>query len=261
MQLEVISYQPEHKTFDTPLLFVHGAWHAAWCWEEFLPYFAEQGYEAHALSLRGHGGSEGHERLRWHSGQDYVTDVAQIAQTFSTPPVVIGHSMGGYVVQKYLETHEAPAGILLASIPSSGIWGFGLRHLWRYPWPFLKAHLLLNAWHMIGTLPVAHDAFFSPQMPLEEVNRHFVRMQSESFRLEMDALLLNLPRPQQVKSPMLVLAAENDNVFTVAEEEKTAQAYGTTAVIFPNMAHDMMLEPGWQQVADHMIGWLKTLNL
>lgn len=258
MQLEVLSQQPPHQSKTTPLLFVHGAWHGAWCWENFLPYFAQQGYEAHALSLRGHGKSEGHERLRWHSAQDYVADVAQIAQTLSAPPVVIGHSMGGYVVQKYLETHPAPAAVLLASIPASGILGFALRASWRHPGSFLKAQLLLNPWHMIGTEALAHDAFFSPQLPEAELARHFARLQSESFRLELDAMLLNLPRPQRVKTPMLVLAAENDRVFTVAEEEKTARAYGTTAVVFPNMAHDMMLEPGWQQVADHIIHWLST---
>jgi pimeloyl-ACP methyl ester carboxylesterase len=261
MQLEVISHQPENKTHPTPLLFVHGAWHGAWCWENFLPYFAEHGYEAHALSLRGHGSSEGHGGLRWHSARDYVADVAQIGQTLAVPPVVIGHSMGGYVVQKYLESYQAPAGILMASIPVSGILGFGLRLLWRHPWPFLKAHLLLNPWYMIGTSALAHDAFFSPKLPAEEVNRHFARLQPESFRVELDAMLLNLPRPQRVNGPMLVLAAENDRVFTVAEAEKTAKAYGTTAVLFPNMAHDMMLEPGWQQVADQIINWLATQGL
>jgi alpha-beta hydrolase superfamily lysophospholipase len=261
MQLEVISHQPENKTHTTPLLFVHGAWHGAWCWENFLPYFAERGYEVHALSLRGHGASEGRAGLRWHSARDYVADVAQIAQTLSAPPVVIGHSLGGYVVQKYLETYHAPAGILMASVPAAGILGFGLRLLWRHPGAFLKAHLLLNPWYMIGTPALAQDAFFSPQLPSEEIARHFARLQPESFRIELDAIALNLPRSQQVKSPLLVLAAENDRVFTVAEEKKTAQAYGTTAVIFPNMAHDMMLESGWQQVADHIINWLATQGL
>jgi hypothetical protein len=44
VELEVISRQPERRRFKTPLLFVHGAWHGAWCWEEkFLPYFADRG--------------------------------------------------------------------------------------------------------------------------------------------------------------------------------------------------------------------------
>ncbi|MBC7517162.1 MAG: alpha/beta hydrolase [Alkalinema sp. FL-bin-369] len=43
----------------SPIFFVHGAWHAAWCRENFLPYFANHGYAAYAVSLRGHGTSEG----------------------------------------------------------------------------------------------------------------------------------------------------------------------------------------------------------
>ncbi|HZG68660.1 MAG TPA: alpha/beta fold hydrolase, partial [Herpetosiphonaceae bacterium] len=65
MSLELISKQPRSQARSSPVLFVHGAWHGAWCWaEHFLDYFAERGYGAHALSLRGHGGSAGHERLR-----------------------------------------------------------------------------------------------------------------------------------------------------------------------------------------------------
>ena len=45
MELEIISKRPRAKTHPTPLLFVHGAWHGAWCWENFLSYFAEHGYE------------------------------------------------------------------------------------------------------------------------------------------------------------------------------------------------------------------------
>ena len=41
-----------------PLLFLHGGYCDSWCWEPyFLPFFASKGYAAHAVSLRGHGGS------------------------------------------------------------------------------------------------------------------------------------------------------------------------------------------------------------
>ena len=45
----------------------------------FLPFFADRGYEAHALSLRGHGASEGHELLKFWRLWDYVADVKQVA--------------------------------------------------------------------------------------------------------------------------------------------------------------------------------------
>jgi pimeloyl-ACP methyl ester carboxylesterase len=37
-----------------PLLFVHGGYHAAWCWgEHFLDFFADKGFRGVAVSLRG----------------------------------------------------------------------------------------------------------------------------------------------------------------------------------------------------------------
>ena len=227
-----------------------------------MPYFAQQGYAAYALSLRGHGASEGRDKIRWQSAaHDYVADVAQIVQTLSSPPILVGHSMGGYVVQKYLETHTAAAGVLLASIPVSGILGFGVRYALRHPWPFLKAHVCLSPWHFVDTPELMHDAFFSPHVPAEEIARHFARVQPESFRMELETMVFNLPRPGKVKTPLLVLAAANDRVFSVAEEQATARAYGTEAEIFPDMAHDMMLEPKWLQVADRILSWLQERGL
>jgi pimeloyl-ACP methyl ester carboxylesterase len=87
MQLEVIT-NIKHSTHQSPILFVHGAWHAAWCWENFLPYFVDRGYAAYAVSLRGHGASEGRNGIRWYSAaHDYVADIAQVIQTFPQPPI------------------------------------------------------------------------------------------------------------------------------------------------------------------------------
>ncbi len=53
--LDVIEKGPCRESHKTPVLFVHGAWHGAWCWDEhFLDFFAEQGYRSLAVSLRGH---------------------------------------------------------------------------------------------------------------------------------------------------------------------------------------------------------------
>jgi alpha-beta hydrolase superfamily lysophospholipase len=76
------------------------------------------------------------------------------------------------------------------------------------------------------------------------------------FALEM--LLLDLPKPLRVTTPPLVLGAENDIVFTQREVRATAAAYHTEAEIFPEMAHDMMLEPGWAAVAERIHAWLET---
>jgi alpha-beta hydrolase superfamily lysophospholipase len=58
---------------------------------------------------------------------------------------------------------------------------------------------------------------------------------------------------------MLVLGAENDVIFTQREIRATAAAYHTEAEIFPDMAHNMMLEPGWAAVAKRIHAWLEQL--
>jgi pimeloyl-ACP methyl ester carboxylesterase len=270
MQLEVLTRKPEASSKPTPLLFVHGAWHGAWCWEEyFLPYFAQKGYAAYALSLRGHGGSSGAESLRWASIHDYVADVAQVADELAaqhnkTRPVVIGHSMGGYTVQKYLEKYDAPAAVLVASIPVMGALPFFLRQTVKHPLVMLKTSLLMKPQVMMGTPELVHEALFSASMPRDQVMKFFPNIQNESFRLVFDSAFLRLPRPAVVNArniPLLVLGGADDRVFPVPEAEATARAYRTQAVIFPDTAHDMMLEANWQAVADKIIGWLGEQKL
>jgi pimeloyl-ACP methyl ester carboxylesterase len=262
LKLELISRQPPTLTHSTPLLFVHGAWHGAWCWEEyFLDYFAQHGYATHALSLRGHGGSEGRQRLRWMRLAEYVEDVAQVVGQLPQPPVLIGHSLGGAVVQKYLETHSAPAGILLASVPSAGILATTLRVIAHHPIEYAKLTLTLSLFPLVATPELAHEFLFSKSLPEAQVHAYAQRLQDESYLAFLDILLLNLPRPQQVTTPLLVLGAAQDAIFYPNEVEATARAYHTQAIIFPDLAHDMMLDTGWQKVADQMIGWLGERGL
>lgn len=258
MRLELITLKPDLETCKTPILFVHGAWHGAWCWEErFMPYFAEQGFTVHALSFRNHGKSESKGSLRWRSGAEYVEDLAQIVKQIGTPPVLVAHSMGGYVVQKYLEKATAPAAVMLASVPPRGAIGATVRIAGRHPIAFLKTNLQLRLWPLVATPELARDAFFSKTMPVEQVARYFPQVQDESYRAFLD-LLFNLPRTKRMsKVPMLVLGGADDKVFTQKEVRATARAYKADFEIFPSTTHDMMLEADWQKVADRIITWVK----
>jgi pimeloyl-ACP methyl ester carboxylesterase len=261
MRLEVLSRQPAAAR-PTPLLFVHGAWHGAWCWDEhFLGYFAERGYPAYALSLRGHGASEGPEHLRDATIADYVADVAQVAGDLPSPPVVIGHSMGGLVVQKYLETHPAPAGALLASVPPGGALRTTLNVARKHPFRFAYSNLTRSLYPLVSRPRLTREMFFSPEMTEEEVQAHFRRIQDESFRAFLDMIALNRARPRRVKTPLLVLGGGRDAIFTPHEVAATARAYGTQPRMFARMPHDLMLDAGWQDVAYAILAWLRERGL
>ena len=262
--LEVIDKGRSTDEHPVPLLFVHGALHAAWCWDEhFLDFFAAQGYRAIAVSLRGHGKSPGGERLRWTRIQEYADDVAQTAAQLPTEPVLIGHSMGGFVVQKYLEQHTAAGAILVQSVPPSGVLGATLRVARRHPKAFAKVNVSLRLAPLVATPELVRDVFFSASTPDDHVNCCQQRVRDESYRAFLDILALDLVRTKRVnRVPMLVLGAENDTVlFPQRQIRRTAAVYGTEAEIFPDMGHNMMLEPGWQAVAERIDGWLAARGL
>lgn len=268
MILELISHRPITAKKAPPLLFVHGAWHGAWCWDEyFLPYFAQQGYHTHALSLRGHSDSPKTKRMFLNGIWDYVSDVHQIADQlhgeYGAYPVLIGHSMGGYIVQKYLEKYEASGAVLVASIPSVGILPFMLRFMLRYPHIGLQVIPRLSTYPVVSDVARSHRLFFSDDMPREQVEKYHTKISNESVRILFDGGLFQTPKPKVVKNkaiPMLVVAAENDRVFPLREEKATAKAHNAELVIIENTAHDMMLEKTWQKSADAIITWLGKIG-
>jgi pimeloyl-ACP methyl ester carboxylesterase len=74
-------------------LLVHGSCHGAWCWEEVLPRLHDLGHSARAIDLPGHG--EDRTPL-----EDVTLDAyAQAtAAACGSDTVLVGHSMGGYVI-------------------------------------------------------------------------------------------------------------------------------------------------------------------
>jgi len=258
MKIEIISKTPGSGTNKTPILFVHGAWHAAWCWDEnFLSYFCEKGYPAYALSLSNHGKTKGKKCLNFTLISDYVKDLAETVNTFDKPPIVIGHSMGGLVVQKYLEKYSLPAAVLLASIPPQGVIRLTLKIARKNFKEFLLANLTWNLYRIIGTEKLAKKWFFSPDIPDHKLSNYFNKLQSESyFAYLLDMLFPRIKHKKQARVPMLVLGAENDAIFAVDEIEAIAQRYNAECKVIPGMAHDIMLESKWKEAADTIIQWL-----
>lgn len=259
--LEVIDRGSVSESHPAPLLFVHGAWHAAWCWDEhFLGFFADRGYRALALSLRGYGASPADKPVNACTIGDYVQDVQSVAAGLPAPPIVIGHSLGGFVVQKYLEVSPAPAGVLLASMPPRGGLGSGMRWMKQHPWHSLKMTITGKSLPYVNTPELARERFFSAHTPDALVTAYAARLEEASSRAGTDSVM-NMARPKRVTTPLLVLGGYDDGAHTRKEVRTTASAYRTEAEFFPDMGHNMMLEPGWAAVAERMDSWFGSRGL
>ncbi|MDR1660869.1 MAG: alpha/beta hydrolase [Azoarcus sp.] len=259
--LEIIAHSSASRAHRTPLLFVHGAYVAAWCWEEhFLPWFARQGWDVYALSLTGHGNSRGRVDLDHLSLDNYVADVAEVIATLPSPPALIGHSMGGMVVQKYLEQAASPAVVLMASVPPQGLIGSALGMLFTTP------HLLFDLNRIMGggepSIDSLREALFHQPISTEKLRQYWKQSQPESHRALWDMTFYNLPRPAKAhKAPMLILGAEYDQLVPPNQVYMTANTYGAKPEIFVGMGHGMMLERGWETVAARIDEWLAAQGL
>lgn len=261
MHLDLLSRYPDTAPKSPPLLFLHGSFTDARVWElNFLPFFADNGYAAHALSLRGHGRSEGHEHLHTWGLADYAADLATAVSTMARPPVLIGHSMGGMVVQKVLERAPDVAGVvLMASVPPQGLLVSNFQMMMRHPFLFQQAALFSFLGPSSGSVSMMRRLLFSPDVSDAKLQGYLDYGQAESQRVVLDMMGLDPLRldPSKVRAPMLVMGAEQDAFVSPSLVRDTARFYRAECHVFPEMAHAMMLESRWRAVADCLLAWLE----
>jgi alpha-beta hydrolase superfamily lysophospholipase len=164
--------------------------------------------------------------------------------------------MGGFIIQHYLEDHDAPAAVLLSSASPAGLLPTAIRTARRQPWVFAKINLTLSLKPMLASTKLLGEAFFSKDLPDELLVKYWEQTQDDSFMAFIDMVVLDLPKPAKVQTPLLVLGAGRDNMIGPREIEATARAYNTKAEIIPHVAHNSMLELRWQSVADRILAWL-----
>lgn len=255
--LEVIEKAPRTDAHPVPLLFVHGGWHAAWCWEHFLDYFADAGYRTVAMSLRGHGTSPLTRPLEQVSITDYIDDVATVVDDLGSSPVLIGHSLGGYTVQRYLENRTATAAVLVGSLPPSGVLSTSLRVWLRRPQMTIKSFNDPTLVNFLGSAKLARYYLFCADTPEAIVQSCWDRAGPESIRAAMTDPMFRRVKTRQVSTPMLVLGARHDGFVSMRAVRATARSYRTQPEFF-DMGHNMMLEPGWPDVAERIHTWLQA---
>jgi pimeloyl-ACP methyl ester carboxylesterase len=241
------------------LLLVHGAWHGAWCWEDNVaPRLRAAGHAVTAIDLRHHGAQQRSGLRRSRIG-DYVADLDAAASALPAPLVVVGHSMGGLVVQRWL-IHNRPAGaVLVAPVPVHGVIPATLRVARRHPVTFARVNATMNMAPLVRTEALVRDLFLAPDTPDEVVRRCHQRVGNESYLAYLEMLGVVRARPRRVSTPLLVLGAEQDGIFAPGEIERTARAYGTEPVMLPG-GHDMMLDSAWEAVTERIEVFVRTLG-
>lgn len=281
--LLTISNSPELKVWHkiaegTPkgsIIFVHGICHGAWCFENFMDFFSENGYECFALNLRGHGDNN-RKGLTFAILSQYTNDVIKCIdycirycnkKGINEKPFLLGHSMGGAVVQRYVKKYfnKLKGAVLFAPATAKRMpyfkTLFGLRK------KNLRASAL-KAWGFkVSDEKIASSAFFDNRIKsLDTIKKYNRLLHRESLIITLVSLyLLYYIGKYNGDIPILVVGSYADSYFPEESLNKTAEAYECSKrdtknqlVILHDLCHDMMLDPDWEKSANVVLKFMEN---
>lgn len=238
------------------LLFVHGAWHGAWCWKPLMDYLAEKGFTSYALDLPGHGTRKS-ENVVGLGIMDYVAEVeSAIGELAPAKPILIGHSMGGLIVQKFLEKNEALASVMIAPCPAMG-GSFWLPIKYFLHQPIAAITATLGRTTEIRSQKMCGRLFFD-DIPSEKLEAHFGRLCLESSRAVRQMVLpfFKLKATKITSTPVAVAAAGRDYFFEFERLKTWAEEYRYDFLPFPEAAHNLLSEPEKFDFGKTIYKWL-----
>lgn len=237
----------------TPVLFIHGAWHGAWIWERWLPLFRQRGYLPQAITLQGHGsGNRGYRKVGL---TDFREQVEQAISRLDRAPALVGHSLGGLIIQHLLGDRGYPAAVLLAPIPGRYPPKIFARNALRHPLVMARASLQNDLKPLLGTSKRVREFLFTEATPEDVVVRCHTQLTGAWPGLFRQMAASEPPGPMP-GTPTLLLAPQKDSSFTVAMQRRLAGKLGAELHEIAGSGHDLPLDTPWQIAARLTLEWL-----
>lgn len=243
----------------TPIVMVHGAFCGGWAFDAFRAPFEAAGCAVVCPDLRGHGEDEA-AAVAGVSMADYAADIAALCVEFDTPPVLVGHSMGGLVAQ--LAARRAPLKGLVLLSPSAP-WGVaggtleeaatavGVQMLGPFAAGALEPDRGLMRRYSLDRMARAEREAVAGRLRPESA-----RAVRETLTWWTDPFMTTSLGPGRLPIPSLVIVGEGDVVHSPATGRAVAERIGAELRIAPGMSHWLIGEPGWERVAAQTLDWI-----
>jgi pimeloyl-ACP methyl ester carboxylesterase len=255
--LYIESWLPERRSRRRPLLLLHGELGGSWLWERYLGYFAQRGWEGHALNLRAHFWSET-ANLEELDLDSYVADVDAALAALGRPTVVVGHGMGALLALVAAQRQPVQGLVLLSPALPRPIRPEPPGHVTRLVPPIFRRELI--GW--AGAVePIQRQ---QPDLTLRDVARiqHLMGAESGAARRQM-LEGVRVDRDSLAGIPTLVIGAGMDRLFPEAESERLAQWLGADYQPFGAHSHYGLVigENTYEQVAEAIRSFLEQYRL
>ncbi|HEY2765731.1 MAG TPA: alpha/beta fold hydrolase [Pseudonocardiaceae bacterium] len=256
-----------------PVLFVHGLWLHASSWGHWVDLFRDTGYAPSAPGWPGDpdtvaGARADPDSIAGHGIDDVVDHFAGIIAGLDAPPILIGHSFGGLIVEKLLGDGLGDAGIAIDAAPIKGVLPLPISSL-RTAFPVLK-----NPANRNRAISLTAEQFrygFGNAISAEESDELYEKWTIPgSGRPLFQAATANLTPHSETevdtenstRGPLLLIMGGRDHTVPEAITKSTLKQYRhSTAVTelleFPGRGHSLVIDSSWREIADATLDWLK----
>ena len=254
------------------IILIHGLWISHTSWVPWIEHFAAAGHKA--IAPRWPGEAQTLAATRENPGAqngigiDELTDhFAEIADSFDTPPIAIGHSFGGLIAQRLLGENKLAAAVAIDPAPIKGVTSLPLEQL-RSAFPVLgnplnrrRAKALTRAQFRYGfgnaLTPAESDELWE-QWSIPSPGKPLFEGAFASFSPNSPA---KVDTANSTRGPLLITAATLDHTVPLVSVRAAYERYSKSSAItdfhqFDGRGHSLTIDHGWRDVADTVLTWL-----
>lgn len=223
------------------IIFIHGAYHSTWCWEEkFLKIFEENGYRIHCPDLRTFWRTEKKIALL----EIYVENLFQMVKTFGGRAILVVHSAYSIVVLEYLKKYPdtVESVTFMSPLPV------------RLEFP----RVLISGIRQLAL--GQRKFFFSDRLSNQKAEEYLRKLGTQEGNLTIETSRNHWKKKGKLPVPALFVGSENDNCIKAEWVRETARGLEGDCIIYKELCHDMMLDPAATEVAEDIFQFIEKVK-
>jgi pimeloyl-ACP methyl ester carboxylesterase len=249
------------------IVFIHGMYMNALCWEHWVPWFEKKGYRCIAPSWPGRDAApealraaHPEPRLGALTLRNVIDHLEGVIKKTAEKPILIGHSMGALAVQLLLQRDVASAAVAIDSAPPAGVfsgtWSF-LKSNWPHITPFKRQDVPVQMTLERFCHTFVHT--LAPDLQKAVFDRYVVPESRRVPRQSLGAVArVDFKAPH---APLLLIAGSEDHIIPASLNMKNFKRYAHAGSVtafkeFPGRTHFIIGQDNWQEVAQFAADWL-----
>jgi pimeloyl-ACP methyl ester carboxylesterase len=258
------------STTPETIVLIHGLWMTPRSWEHWASRFEERGHTVIApawpgLEVEVEALNADPSPIADLELDEVIDHYDELVRGLESPPIIIGHSIGGAITQVLVDRGLGSAAVGIASATVKGVFDL--------PLSTLKASspVLRNPFNRGKAIPLDENQFhyaFANTLSQEESNAIHERYHvPAAASVLFDIAFANLHRhpitevdfERDDRAPLLFIAFDEDHIVPANASRHNAEKYEKSGAVtefktFTGRPH-FPGAPGWEEVADYALEW------